>query len=192
MEHNIGTGMSFGGTVAASAGTSIHGRAPRSLYHVECFSHDGSLRWAEDFGNVVTLDGRIMLLDRFFKGSTYTAAWYVGIIKSTQAVNSTDYMASTTRDWSESTAYSDGARRTLTLATVSTASVNNSTGKASFTINQTTEIFGAFVTNSSQISTGSTYVLYAAAVFDTPSSSGRSVVSGDTLNITVTLTASTS
>ena len=192
MEHNIQSGMGFGGTVAGSGGLGLHGRAPRSLYHVECVQPDGSVRWAEDFGNVVTLDGRIMLLDRFFKGSSYTAAWYVGIIKSTQLVNSTDYMASTTRDWSESTAYSDGARRTLTLATVSTASVDNSTGKAAFTINQTTEIFGAFVTNSSQISTGSTYVLYGAAVFNNPSSSGRSVVSGDTLNITVTLTASTS
>ena len=77
-------------------------------------------------GNVVTLDGRIFLLDKLFKGASYTASWYVGLIKSTQAVNSTDYMASTTRDWSESTCYSDGARRTLTLPTVSTASPCNS------------------------------------------------------------------
>ena len=192
MDHNVQTDVGFGGSVAGSGGVGLHGRAPRSLYHFECVSPDGVVRWEEDFGNVVTLDGRIMLLDRFFKGSTYTAAWYVGVIKSTNAVNSTDYMASTTRDWSESTAYSDGARRTLTLGTVSTASVDNSASKASFTINQTTEIFGAFVTNSSQISTGSTYVLYGAAVFDSPSSTGRSVVSGDTLNVTVTLTASTS
>lgn len=192
MHHEIETGVGFGGTVAGSGSLGFHGRAPRSLYHLECYDSQGNLKWQDDIGNVVTLDGRIMLLDKFFKGSSYTAAWYVGIIKSTQAVNSTDYMASTTRDWSESTCYSDGARRTLTLATVSTASVSNSTTKASFTINQTTEVFGAFVTNSSQISTGSTYVLYGAAVFDTPSSSGRSVVSGDTLQITVTLTASTS
>lgn len=193
MEHNIKSGMGIGGCVSASGGLGLHGRAPRSLYHFECVKPDGSVRWAEDIGNVVTLDGRIFLLEKFFRTTqAYTPTWYVGIIKSTQAPNSTDYMASTTRDWSESTAYSDGARRGLTLPSVSTASVDNSASKASFTINQTTEIFGAFVTNSSQISTGSTYVLYGAAAFDTPSSSGRSVVSGDTLNVTVTLTASTS
>jgi hypothetical protein len=192
MEHNIQTDVGFGGSVAASGGLGLHGRAPRSLYHFECVKPDGSIRWSEKIGNVVTLDGRIHLLTNYFKGSSYTASWYVGIIKSTQSPNSTDYMASTTRDWAESTAYSDGARRTLTLGSVSTASVDNSTTKASFTINQTTEIFGAFVTNSSQISTGSTYILYGAAVFNNPSSSGRSVVSGDTLNVTVTLTASTS
>lgn len=192
MDCSVQSGMDLGGTLTGNGTVALSGRAPRSLYAMECLKPDGSLRWTEFIGNVVTLDGRIHLLNQYFKGASYTATWYVGVIKSTQAPNSTDYMASTTRDWSESTAYSDGARRTLTLGSVSTASVDNSTAKASFTINQTTEIFGAFVTNSSQISTGSTYILYGAAVFNTPSSSGRSVVSGDTLNITVTLTASTS
>jgi len=192
MEHNIQSGMNFGGEITGNGGVAFSGRAPRSLYHFECVTPDGNIRWTERIGNVVTLDGRIHLLSQYFKGSSYTTSWYVGLIKSTQGPNSTDYMASTTRDWAESTAYSDGARRTLTLGSVSTASVDNSTTKASFTINQTTEIFGAFVTNSSQISTGSTYILYGAAVFNNPSSSGRSVVSGDTLNVTVTLTASTS
>lgn len=196
MEHNIETGVGFGGTVSGSGGFNIHSTVPRSLYHLECVKPDGSLRWEEKCGNVVVLDGRLHLLNQYFLGSSYTASWRVGLIKSTEVPNSTDFMASTTRDWSESTAYSNGARVLIALGAVSSsggvASVANSSTKSSFTINQTTEIFGAFVTNSSQISTGSTYILYGAAVFASPSSTGRSVVSGDTLSVTVTLTASTS
>lgn len=196
MEHNIDAGCGFGGTVAASGGMNMHTSVPRSYYDMECLKPDGSVRWRDTAGNIVALDGRLFLLSKFFLGASYTAAWYVGLIKSTQVPNSTDFMASTTRDWAESTAYSDGSRRPINLGAVSSsgtvASVANSSTKSSFTINQTTQIFGGFVTNSTAISTGSTYTLYGAAVFDTPSSSGRDVVSGDTLNCTVTLTASTS
>lgn len=196
MDYDIESGMGFGGSVAASGGMNFHSTVPRSLYHVECIKPDGDLRWQDHAGNVVALDGRLFVLSKLFLGAAYTAAWYVGLIKSTNLVNSTDYMASTTRDWAESTAYSNGSRPAINLGAVSSsgsvASVANSSTKSSFTINQTTQIFGAFVTNSTAISTGSTYTLYGAAVFDTPSSSGRDVVSGDTLNVTVTLTASTS
>lgn len=194
MDYSANTGAGFDSAVQGNGTVAFSGRAPRSLYTIECFDSEGNLRWAEHFGNVVTQIGRTHLLNKYFLGSSYTAAWYVGLKGSTHAVTSSDVMASTQRDWTESTAYSEGSRRPINLGTVSSSqqSVSNSSTKSTFTINQTATIYGAFVTDSTQISTGSTYTLYGVADFDTPSSSGRSVVSGDTLNITVTLTASTS
>ena len=194
MDHNVNFGTGFGPGVEGNNSIAFSGRAPRSLYNFECLKPDGSVRWSEDAGNVVTEIGRTNLLEEYFKGAGYTASWFVGLKGSTHAVTSSDVMPSTQRDWSESTAYSDGSRRPINLGAVSSSqqSVSNSSTKSSFTINQTTEIFGAFVTNSTQISSGSTHILYGVADFDNPSSSGRSVVSGDTLNVTVTLTASTS
>jgi len=53
-----------------------------------------------------------------------------------------------------------------------------------FTINGTATVAGAFIT-SSNTKSGTTGTLYGAVDF----SSSRSVISGDTLTVTVTLTA---
>ena len=86
--------------------------------------------------------------------------------------------------WAENTTYSESVRQTLTLGTPAAGSVNNSSSKATFSINGTTTIFGAFlVTNSTKGGTSGT--LYGVVDFGSP----RAVISGDTLEITVTLTA---
>ena len=64
------------------------------------------------------------------------------------------------------------------------ASVDNAAAKASFDINGSTTIFGAFVTTNSTKG-GTSGTLYGAADF----AASRAVISGDTLNVTVTLTA---
>ena len=87
--------------------------------------------------------------------------------------------------WTENTTYSESVRQTLTLGSVSGGSVSNSASKAAFTINGTTTVGGAFlVTNSTK--GGSTGTLYGGGAF---AEGNRSVVSGDTLNVTITLTA---
>lgn len=190
--YDVPAGAGFGADLQANNSIAVSARAPRSLYRFECVKPDGTLRWAEDAGNLVVTAGLNDLLDKYFKGSSYTAAFYVGLKGSTHTPASSETIAA--KGWTESTAYSNGSRPSLTLGTVASGSVDNSTGKAAYTINQTATIYGAFVvtgTASTQInSTQGT--LYGAADFATPSSSGRSVVSGDTLNVTVTLTASTS
>jgi hypothetical protein len=63
--------------------------------------------------------------------------------------------------------------------------VDNSASKAQFSINATATIGGAFiVTNSTK--GGTTGILYGGGAF---TEGNRSVVNGDTLNVTVTLTA---
>jgi hypothetical protein len=51
-----------------------------NIYLVEALDDQGNLKWVEEFHNVVVDEGCNDLLDKYFKGSTYTAAHYVGLI----------------------------------------------------------------------------------------------------------------
>lgn len=154
----------------------------RTHWEVECRDAEGNLKWAESRENLVTTEGLNDVLNKYFKGSTYTAAWYVGLKGAgTIAIGDT---AASHAGWSENTTYSEGVRQTLTLGTVSAASVNNSASKAVFTINGAATIAGAFLISNSTKG-GTTGTLYSAADF----SSSRTLASGDTVTVTVTLTA---
>lgn len=167
-----------------------------SVYVFEALKSDGSLRWTETVHNVVVNEGLDQLLDKTFKGSSYTAAWYCGLVDNANfgAINNDDTAARittsapsypTTNNWRESTAYSNANRPTLTLGTVSSQSVNNSASKCSFTINATATINGAFtVTNNTKGGTSGS--LYSVTSFGAT----RSVLNGDTLNVTITLNTS--
>lgn len=157
----------------------------RSTYLFECYDKDGNLKWTEEVPNIVVNVGLNDVLDKYFKGSTYTAAFYVGLVDnaSFSAFAAGDIMSSHT-GWIELTAYNEATRETLTLGTVSSQSVDNSASKASFTMNATNVVKGAFVTTDSTKG-GTLGTLYGAAAF----SATRSVESGDVLNVTVTLTS---
>ena len=155
-----------------------------SVYSFECRKADGTLRWAEDRHNLVTTAGATDSLDKQFKASAYTAAWYVGLTNTTPTFSTSDTAASH-GGWTEFTSYSGGARSTLTLGTAASGSVDNSASKCVFTFTGSGTVGGAFVISNSTLS-GTTGVLYGGATL----SATRPVFSGDTLTITVTLTAS--
>lgn len=171
--------------VLAVNGVNEHNEAPHFLYEVECLAPDGSVRWRETFRNLVTTAGKNDLLTQYFKGSAYTAAWFVGLVDNAgfTAIAAADTAASHA-GWTESTAYSNATRPALTLGTAASASIDNSASKASYTINATATINGAFTITVSTKG-GTTGTLYSAGSFGAP----RSVISGDTLNVQVTLTA---
>lgn len=138
--------------------------------------------WRESAKNLVVNVGLDDLLDKRFKASAFTASDFVGL-KGTGAVAAGDTMASHA-GWSELTLYSEASRQALTLGAVSGQSVDNSASKASFSINATGTVAGAFV-NTDNTKGGTTGILYGAADF----AASRSVNNGDTLNVTVTLTS---
>lgn len=142
------------------------------------------LAWRDVSRNLVVNTGLNDLLDKYFKGSTYTAAHYVGLTDGSPTIAAGDTMASHV-GWAEVAAYSEGTREALTPGTVASQSVDNSASKASFSISSTVTIGGAFVTTDSTKS-GSTGTLYGAAAF---TGGDRSVGSGDTVNVTITATA---
>jgi hypothetical protein len=171
-------------SAAVSAGITEHLAAPRFRYDVECFGADGELKWRETVYNLVVTAGKNDLLTNYFKGSAYTAAFFVGLVDNASftAIAAGDTSASHT-GWLESAAYSNATRPALTLGTAASGSIDNSASKASFTINATATLNGAFcITNSTK--SGTTGILYSASSFG----STRSVISGDTVNCQVTLT----
>ena len=156
-----------------------------STYLFEAFDKDGNLKWTEEVDNLVVTTGLNWLLDKTFKGSSYTAAHYVGL-KGSGTVAASDTMSSHA-GWSEVTGYSEATRETLTLGTVASGSVDNSASKAQFSINASVTVAGAFVT-SDNTKSGTSGTLYGATDF----SAARSLSNGDTLNITITLTVTAS
>ena len=142
------------------------------------------LLWADGFQNLVVNTGLDDLLDKRFKGSSYTAADYVGVTDDAPTFAAGDTMASHA-GWAEVTAYSQGTRPSLTLGSVSSQSVDNSASKAAFSINGTTTIGGAFITTNSTKG-GSTGILYGGGAL---TEGDRALISGDSLSVQVTLTA---
>ena len=114
---------------------------------------------------------------------SYTAAWYIGLVNGTAA--STTFSGGDTlathAGWDENQQYV-GNRKAASFGTATLAdpsNINNSASAASFTMNATATIAGAFLTN---VASGTTGLLFSAADFQSPGD--RSVVSGDVLNIT--------
>jgi len=154
------------------------------VFHFECLDKNGNVKWEDTFDDVVVTEGLNDSLDKHLKGSGYTAAWYVGLTDGTPTVAAPDTMASHA-GWTEVEAYSEGTREVLTLGSVAAGSVDNVASKASFSINGSATVGGAFVTTVSTKG-GSTGILYGGGVFTT---GDKSVSDGDTLNVTVTCTA---
>ena len=160
--------------------------APRARFHFECFDRDGNLRWEDWAYNLVTTAGKTDILEKYFRGSAYTAAWFIGLIDSVgySALAAGDTAASHA-GWTEATAYSEATRPAFSPAAASAGSLDNSASKATFSINATKTIKGAFtISNSSK--GGTTGVLYNAALFG---SGDRGVANGDTLAVSMTLSA---
>ena len=151
--------------------------APHIEYLVECFGPDGSKKWEERFSNLVTTAGKTDIIDKYLKGSSYTAAFYCGL-KGTGSAAVGDTLASHA-GWSEISAYS-GNRKAITWGTTSGGS--NTASAVAFPITGTATVAGAFVCT---VSTGTSGTLYSAGDF----SVSRGVGSGDTINVTPTMTA---
>lgn len=159
-------------------------KCPKTIIHAECWDHEGNVKWVEDIHNMVTTVGCDQLLNDTFKASAFTAAWYVGLIATNTTFNIADTMSSH-GTWTDSAPYSNGTRPAFTPGSItgtSTVSVDNSASVAVFNINATATVLGCFLVDNSTVS-GTTGNLYGEAAFG----ASRSVVSGDTLNVTVTL-----
>ena len=165
--------------------TTIFKAAPNLPEELRAILHSDPI-WAAGFQNLVTTAGFNDSLDKHFKGSSYTAAWYVGLTASSPTFAAGD-TSSSHGGWTELTAYSESVRQTLTLGTASGGSIDNSASKAAFTINaNSTTIGGAFLITVSTKS-GTTGVLYGGGAL---SVGNKTLDNGDVLNVTLTLTAS--
>lgn len=175
------TKESFQGNAVAQQGNKM-GVKFVNTYVAECHDAAGALKWREEIKNIVVNVGLDDLLSKYFKGAAYTAAHYVGLADGTPTFAAADTMASHA-GWAEVTDYSAN-RKALTLGSVAAQSVDNSASKATFAITGAATIGGAFVTTDA-VKGATDGTLYGGAAF----SADRSAESGDTVTVTVTLTA---
>lgn len=153
----------------------------KNTYHVEVI-RDGQLLFQDTIENLIPKEGLDEILTQYYKGDGYTAAFYVGL-KGTGTETADDTMASHA-SWSELTSYDEAARPALTLGTVSGQSVDNSSNKAAFTLNDTLVIAGAFISTSATKG-GTAGVLAGVGDF---SSGSRTLRAGDIVRVTTTFT----
>jgi len=176
--------------VAAALATAkpvTEGAGAHGVYTLQCFDKDGKLKWESSSHNLVVNVGLQDMNVQYFKGSAYTATWFIGLYgagaSNTPAAGDT---AASHAGWTEVVPYSNATRPAATFGTATTANPSvqtNSASPASFTINATQTVGGAFLISNSTKS-GTTGILFSASDFTAPGD--RAVVSGDTLNVTYT------
>lgn len=141
-------------------------------------------KWVDEAHNLVTTVGKNFLLDTLLAGSAYTAAWYLLLVDggSTPTYAAGDTAASHA-GWTENVGYSNANRPTPSWG--SAAAGSKASTATAFNINATGTIAGAgLISNSTK--SGTTGTLYSCGSF---SGGNRSVVNGDTLNVTYTASA---
>jgi hypothetical protein len=162
----------------------VEGLSSGGVFTVTCTDKDGNHKWVDIAPNLVVNVGLQSMNTQFFRGSAYTAAWYVGLVNGTSATTTFsggDTLA-THAGWTENNSYT-GTRPAATFGTATLAdpsNINNSASVAVFTMNANTTIAGAFLAN---VASGTSGLLFSAADFQLPGGD-RNVVSGDVLNIT--------
>lgn len=175
-------------TTSASVSAGVGAKenaAGGGTFHFQCFDEAGNLKWEDWAHNLVVNQGLQDMNTKYFSGSAYTAAWYLGLVNNTPTPS---YAAGDTAalhsGWSETTAYSQANRPTAIFGTATTADpsvISNSGAPASFSINATVTVAGAFLI-SNNTKGGTSGVLFSVATFQSPGA--RSVVNGDTLSVT--------
>lgn len=162
----------------AQEGVQTHGS-----YTVECLDANGNVKWSETISNLVVTVGKNFMLDQTFKGSGYTAAWYLGLVDGTSSptYNAANTMASHS-GWTEFTGYSNATRPAPVFNAPSAGAI--ATTATSFNINASGTVAGAFLTTDNTVG-GTAGTLFSAGNF---TGGSRTVASGDTLNVTYTLT----
>lgn len=149
-----------------------------NIWEVVCLDSDGNEKWREEKKNLIVTEGLNHILNTQFNAGTQVTTWYIGI-KGAGTVAAADTLASHA-GWSEVSSYS-GTRKEWTEGAASAGSMTNATS-VDFSITGTATCAGAFLCS---VTSGTAGTLYGAVDFGT----SRSVISGDTLQVTVTVTA---
>ncbi len=156
------------------------------VFTVQCFDKDGNLKWEDSMHNLVVNEGLQDMNAKYFTGSSYTGAFYLGLVTgpgSGTSYSATDTLA-THGGWTEFTNYT-GSRKAVTFGAATSADpsvIGNSASPSQFTISGGGGVVaGAFLCT---VASGTSGILFSEADFQSPGD--RTVVAGDTLNVTYT------
>ncbi len=170
---------SAGGILLPEAGLIVGGS-----FHIE-HVRAGKVIDEFDCPNLVVNEGLDHVLNAIFHGTTQITAWYLGLFEANYTPVATVTAATITAASTESTAYDETVRQDYNEAASAGQSITNSANKATFTMNATKTIYGAFLV-SAQAKSATTGTLMSAAKF----SAAKSVVDDDQLLLTYTFAAS--
>lgn len=161
--------------------------AMRGRWQVTCRRPDGTIRWVDEFENLVVNEGLDHVLDAVLANGTQHAAWYVGLL----AASPTPLAAWTKTEVgaADFVAYTEATLPAFTPGAVSGQSVSNTASKAQFTINADSQsIGGAYLASANTKAVeGGAAIIYSAGAF---TGGNKSADSGDTLEVTATFTSS--
>jgi hypothetical protein len=152
-----------------------------------CIDKDGNVKWQTPLSpNLVVNVGLKDMNDKYFSGVTYTAAWLLGLYGAAASNNpASGDTAASHAGWTEFVNYSQATRPACTFGAATTADpsvISNSASPAAFSINGAGGTVGGAFLISNSTKSGTTGILFSAADFQTPGD--RSVVNGDTINVT--------
>lgn len=173
-------------SVLSANSSTVDSAGAKGRYKVVCADAEGNVKWETEIeDNLVVNVGLKDMNDKYFTGATYNAAWYLGLITGPGVTTSASDTAGS-HGWTEFTGYSQSTRPTCSFGAATTANpsvITNSGSPATFSINATGTVGGAFLISNSTKG-GNTGVLFSEKAFSSPGD--RSVVNGDTLTVTYT------
>lgn len=144
------------------------------VFEVVCRDKDGNIKWEDTAKNIFTNAGLDHVLNVVLHATTPVSPWYIGLYEDTTPSSSW----ADTGDLTECADYT-GDRKEFVEAASSSQSVTNSANKASFAIDDSATIYGAFL---GAAATGEVLVLCAANF----TQGSRAVQSGDTVEVQYT------
>lgn len=166
-------------------------QAPVVGFFRATLTRNGEIVWEDEFKNLVVNVGKIDMLDKYFAGSAYTAAFFLGLVDggTTPTFNAADTAASHA-GWTENVSYASATRPAVAWNAATASGGGSGTAgtgsKASTTtayaINATATLAGVFLTTLSTKS-GTTGTLFSAGAF---TGGNKAAANGDTLNVTWT------
>ena len=160
-----------------------------NVYAVSAYDKDGNLKWEDTIENIVVDVGLVHSLDVVLGATAKAAGWYLGLYDATPLPVFGSTMAGL--GGTEFTEYASATRPALTMgsASASAPGATMSATQVSFSINtNAVTCGGAFITDNAT-KAGVTGILYGGAAF---TGGNKALDSGDTLNVDVTINASSS
>ena len=167
---------------------------PIGIFSAECLDKDGKVKWKDVFPNLVVTVGRNEILNQSLDGAAFTAANYMGLISSVgyASIAAGDIMTNH-GGWDEAgpsfaPGYA-GDRKTCVWAAAG-AGAKALSAALSFAPSENGTLKGSFiVTGAGAVAThdDTNGILLSAGLF---TEGDRIVVSGDTVNVSYTITLS--
>lgn len=172
------------GLIAGTA--SVENLVSIGRYRLECKDQEGKTKWCVEEKNLVVNEGLQYMAGTALTSTASIITWYLGLITGPGVTtNGADTISS--KGWTEFTGYSNATRPAATFAAATNANpsvVTNSGSTASFNINATGTVGGAFLI-SDNTKGGTVGVLFSEKAFSSPGD--RAVATGDVLVVTYTL-----